>query len=230
MGENNYYSLVYLIIEARESYTIPLFFTLILLPNENFVISDLKFQKKDISLKLIIEGLLTLIVASTPILFYFYKYLPDSPTLEVFGMLVESNGFQSVRDFVWFIQMKLLPLILCCIWFFTCKQWYYPAILVPIAMYSFQLYTLLSSNTKVIDEGEVFLVLAVTLVIIPIVYFIRVNLVDKYVHGIDLKAIKEETNILKEKEELRKERERLEKLLHKIEQKNLNLVEHAYNS
>jgi hypothetical protein len=45
---------------------------------------------------------------------------------------------------------------------------------------------------------------------VPIVYFIRVKLVDKHVHGIDLDAMDTELQILKEKEELRKERQKLE--------------------
>ena len=49
------------------------------------------------------------------------------------------------------------------------------------------------------------------MVVIPIVYFIRIKLVDKHVHGIDLEAMDTELQILKEKEELRKEREKLER-------------------
>ena len=48
------------------------------------------------------------------------------------------------------------------------------------------------------------------MVIVPIVYFIRIKLVDKHIHGIDLKAMDTELQILKAKEELRKEREKLE--------------------
>ncbi|WP_318344890.1 hypothetical protein [Flagellimonas baculiformis] len=66
------------------------------------------------------------------------------------------------------------------------------------------------SNSNRIDENEILYVVAVTMVVVPIVYFIRVKLVDKHVHGIDLDAMDTELQILKEKEELRKEREKLE--------------------
>ena len=46
--------------------------------------------------------------------------------------------------------------------------------------------------------------------ITPVVYFIRLKLVDKYVHGIDLEAMDQELKILKEKEALKKEWEKLE--------------------
>lgn len=77
-------------------------------------------------------------------------------------------------------------------------------------MYSFQLFTVITNTSKAVDENEVLYVIAVTMVVIPIVYFIRVKLVDKHVHGIDLDAMDTELQILKEKEELRKEREKLE--------------------
>ncbi|MAU26138.1 MAG: hypothetical protein CMH45_01865, partial [Muricauda sp.] len=51
----------------------------------------------------------------------------------------------------------------------------------------------------------------VTMVIVPIVYFIRIKLVDKYVHGIDLKAMDTELKLHKEKEAIRKELEKLER-------------------
>ncbi|WP_241243805.1 hypothetical protein [Flagellimonas beolgyonensis] len=78
-------------------------------------------------------------------------------------------------------------------------------------MYSFQLFTALNySNSERIDENEILYVVAVTMVVVPVVYFIRIKLVDKHVHGIDLDAMDTELQILKEKEELRKERQKLE--------------------
>ena len=48
---------------------------------------------------------------------------------------------------------------------------------------------------------------------------IRVKLVDKHVHGIDLEAMDAELQILKEKEELRKERQKLEERQHTLSKK-----------
>ncbi|WP_245615911.1 hypothetical protein [Flagellimonas lutaonensis] len=79
-------------------------------------------------------------------------------------------------------------------------------------MFAFQFYqgSLVEDSTK-IDENEILYVIAVTMVIVPIVYFIRVKLVDKYVHGIDLKAMDTELKLHKEKEAIRKELEKLER-------------------
>jgi len=147
------------------------------------------------------------------LLFYSYKYLPQEATSWTFlGITLTENNFGDVSTAVYYYFNKFVPLMLLVIWFVTSKNWWYHAILIPLSMYSFQLFTALNySNSERIDENEILYVIAVTMVVIPIVYFIRVKLVDKHVHGIDLEAMDTELQILKEKEELRKEREKLEK-------------------
>ncbi|WP_237561724.1 hypothetical protein [Flagellimonas algicola] len=86
-------------------------------------------------------------------------------------------------------------------------------------MYSFQLFSAVSNNSERVDENEVFYVIAITMVVVPVVYFIRIKLIDKHVHGIDLDAMDTELQILKEKEELRKEREKLEQRQHTLSKK-----------
>ncbi|WP_420322481.1 hypothetical protein [Flagellimonas sp.] len=167
-----------------------------------------KFQIKK---RLVIEGLITLFVAISPLLFYSYKYTPtDTETLDFILFQIGANGFADARMFYWYFLSKCIPLMLLIIWFVTNKQWWYHAILIPISMYSFQLFSVLTYDSPKIDENEIFYVIAVTMVVVPVVYFIRVKLVDKHVHGIDLDAMDTELRILKEKEELRKEREKLE--------------------
>lgn len=169
-------------------------------------------NKKRVRKRLILEGIISLLIAITPLLFYAYKYLPsDQASLSILGFSLGSNGFPDVSTAVYYYFTKIVPLLLLIIWFVTSKQWWYHAILIPIAMYSFQLYGVISYDEKaVLDENEILYILAVTMVVAPVVYFIRIKLVDKHVHGIDLDAMDTELQILKEKEELRKEREKLE--------------------
>ena len=169
-------------------------------------------KKSTIRKRFIIEGDIALFIAISPIMFYSYKYLPqDATTLNILGITVNENNFGDVSTAIYFYLSKVVPLLLLVIWFVTSKNWWYHAILIPISMYSFQLYTVLNySNSNRIDENEILYVIAVTMVVIPVVYFIRIKLVDKHVHGIDLDAMDTELQILKEKEELRKEREKLE--------------------
>lgn len=169
-------------------------------------------KKSTIKKRFVIEGFIALFIAISPLIFYFYKYLPQEAVSWTFlGITFTENNFGDVSTAIYFYLTKVVPLFLLIIWFITSKDWWYHAILIPIAMYSFQLFTVLNySNSKRIDENEILYVIAVTMVIVPIVYFIRVKLVDKHVHGIDLEAMDTELQILKEKEELRKEREKLE--------------------
>ncbi|RIV45867.1 hypothetical protein FQ017_04575 [Flagellimonas pelagia] len=169
-------------------------------------------KKSTIRKRFIIEGAIALFIAISPIMFYSYKYLPqDATTLTILGITVNENNFGDVSTAIYFYLSKVVPLLLLVIWFVTSKNWWYHAILIPISMYSFQLFTVLNySNSERIDENEILYVIAVTMVVVPVVYFIRLKLVDKHVHGIDLDAMDTELQILKEKEELRKEREKLE--------------------
>ena len=167
-----------------------------------------KFQIKK---RLVIEGLITLFIAVSPVLFYSYKYTPnDTETIDFILFEIDSNGFEDARSFYWYFLSKFVPLALLIVWFVTNKQWWYHAVLIPISMYSFQLFSVITYDSPKIDEQEIFYVIAVTMVVVPVVYFIRVKLVDKHVHGIDLDSMDAELRILKEKEELRKEREKLE--------------------
>ncbi len=71
-------------------------------------------------------------------------------------------------------------------------------------MYAFQILSLVNEEND-IDETEIYYVIPVMMIIIPIVYFIRIKLFDKYVYGIDIEKMDAE---LAEYE--RKEKEMLE--------------------
>ncbi|GMN08808.1 hypothetical protein MTsPCn9_07360 [Croceitalea sp. MTPC9] len=160
--------------------------------------------------KFLIEGFMALLIALSPILYYSYKYLPiDKEVIDFYIFDVTANGFVDASTAIYWYLSKIIPILLLIIWFVTSKQWWYHAILIPLAMYSFQLFSAINTSDD-LDENEILYVVAVSMVIIPVVYFVRIKLVDKYIHGIDLKAMDTELQILKAKEELRKEREKLE--------------------
>ncbi|WP_339712868.1 hypothetical protein [uncultured Kriegella sp.] len=161
-------------------------------------------NRNRIKKKLIIEGLFALLIAISPILFYSYKYLPvtSDNTWSILGITFSNNGYDDITVAFYFYLSKLIPLALLIIWFTTAKNWWYHIILIPISMYAFQLYSVFSEDASKIDENEILYLVAVCMVIIPIVYFIRVKLVDRYVHGIDLEAMEAELKILKEKQGL----------------------------
>jgi len=77
-------------------------------------------------------------------------------------------------------------------------------------MYAFQIFEGVFDQDNNVDSESLLWLLPICVVLIPFVYFIRLKLYDKHVHGIDLEVMDEELRILKEKEALRKEREKLE--------------------
>nr|WP_299382034.1 hypothetical protein [Allomuricauda sp.] len=177
-------------------------------------------ERKRIRTKLLFEGLLVLMIAVTPLIFYSYKYIPiGQQEIDLLFFTMTANGFEDAGTALWYYLIKMVPLVLLVIWFVTCKNWWYHAILIPISMFAFQLYTTFTSDSNKVDENEVLYVMAVTMVIVPVVYFIRIKLFDKHVHGIDLDSMDTELRILKEKEELRKEREKLEQRQHTLSKK-----------
>ncbi|MEN1785898.1 MAG: hypothetical protein AAGF77_12255 [Bacteroidota bacterium] len=78
-------------------------------------------------------------------------------------------------------------------------------------MYAFQLIeAVVDHQDNNVDSANLLWLLPICVVVIPFVYFIRVKLYDKHVHGIDLDAMDAELKFIKEREALREERKKLE--------------------
>jgi len=162
-----------------------------------------RFRKRRAKKKIIIESFAVFLIAMVPIIFKLYDFLPgptDENALEpvsFLGIEIGSNGFNSVETNVWFYTIKFVPLLLLLIWFFTSKDWWYHILIIPIATYAFQLFELFFSDNYAVDTENIWWLLPICMVVIPFVYFIRVKLYDKYVHGIDLEAMDAELEVLR---------------------------------
>jgi hypothetical protein len=139
---------------------------------------------------LFIGGIIVILIAVSPFLFYLYESFPvDSKVWETSFFKMETN-FKSMYHYAWFFTGKSIPLYLLLLWFFTCKHWWHWIILVPIAMYSFQLWGVINQNEG-LDEIELFYILPLMMVLVPAVYLIRAKLFNK-VRGNDLRQFEEE--------------------------------------
>ena len=67
-------------------------------------------------------------------------------------------------------------------------------------MYAFQIFETYYSASTMVDTENILWILPVCMVVIPFVYFIRVKLYDKHVHGIDLAAMDAELQYYRDKE------------------------------
>ena len=66
-------------------------------------------------------------------------------------------------------------------------------------MYAFQLFEVIFDSDLQIETDNIWWLIPICLITIPFVYFIRIKLYDKHVHGIDLEAIDAELEELKKK-------------------------------
>jgi hypothetical protein len=140
---------------------------------------------------LFIGGIIVVIIASTPFLFYSYESFPaNSKVWETF-LFTATTRYDSFLYYAWYFVGKGIPLLLLLIWFFTCKHWWHWILLVPIAMYAFQLWGVINQNYHQMDELEIFYVIPLMMVLVPFVYLIRARLFSK-VRGDNLEQFEEE--------------------------------------
>ncbi|UGU15847.1 hypothetical protein LS482_19475 [Sinomicrobium kalidii] len=59
-------------------------------------------------------------------------------------------------------------------------------------MYSFQLINIINDNAQYFDEIEIYYIIPIMLIVIPVVYLLRLKLFDRVVHGIDMRKLDEE--------------------------------------
>ena len=144
-----------------------------------------------------LESLALLLIICSPFLFKLHEYFPkrEGEVFEFFGIVFDSNGFADVSTYVWFLVGKIIPIYLLIIWFFTCKHWWHWIILVPITMYAFQLWGIINENQN-LDELELFYILPLMMVLVPLVYLIRAKLFNKLRED-DLQSFEEELMVKK---------------------------------
>jgi hypothetical protein len=170
---------------------------------------DKRRKRRVVRRRFLLETIALLLIIGSPFIFKSHEYFTTDPDeiFSFFGLFeITSNGFSDVSTHVWFLLGKIIPLYLLIIWFFTCKHWWYHIILIPICMYAFQIFEVVFFEDLFADSDNILWLLPICMVIIPFVYFVRLKLFDKYVHGIDLEAMDAELQYYKnkEKEELQK--------------------------
>lgn len=127
--------------------------------------------------------IIAVIIIVSPYLFWIHELFPsisiwDSP----FGT-ISSNYYGDVQVLFWMLLNKLVPLLLFCIWFFTCKHWWYHALIIPICTLTFQVYEVVDDETASLGS-EFMYVIPLIFVVAIFVYTIRLRVFDK-IYGID---------------------------------------------
>ncbi|MGJ8593022.1 MAG: hypothetical protein ACSHXF_10760 [Aquaticitalea sp.] len=140
-------------------------------------LKDLKSSFLPTDKKTILTGtLIAIFLGTSPYLFYLYEYAPKKEVWETPLFTYHSFGFKDVNTALWLITGKAIPTILLIVWFFTCRQWWYHAILVPIAMYIYQLVAIIIEDGQFVDQFQLMYILPIMAVVIPSIYLIRARM------------------------------------------------------
>ena len=134
---------------------------------------------KNTSGGLMLGSIIATLVAITPYLYSLHESVPVTKTWDTFLFTYESIFWHDVNYAMWVFTGKLIPLYLLLLWFFTCKHWWYHTLIVPIAMYVFQLTVTINTETKYMDEFQLIYLLPVIAVVIPSIYLIRARIFNK---------------------------------------------------
>jgi hypothetical protein len=126
----------------------------------------------------LLGSIMATLIAGSPFLFYIYNYVPPVPDWETFLFTYHSGFYENAQTAMWMLTGKLITLLFLIIWFFTCRHWWYHSLLVPIAMYIYQIIDAIRQDTT-LDEFDLIFMLPIMALIIPSIYLIRAKVFNK---------------------------------------------------
>ena len=133
-------------------------------------------SKKD----LIIGSLIATFIAISPYLITLWEGVPSgTKTWDTFLFSYTTTYYEDIQTLVWTLLTQLVPFILLLIWIFTCRQWWYHVILVPIAMYAYEIITIFNDDLEFSGKFLILYLLPVMAIIIPSIYLLRARMADK---------------------------------------------------
>ncbi len=131
------------------------------------------------SKSLIVGSIIATLIAITPYIFYLYESVPDEKIWNTFLFTFESHYYLDANAAVWVFMMKVIPLYLLFIWFFTCRHWWYHVLIIPIAMFVFQFVSALNAETDYLDEFQLMYLIPIMALVIPSIYLIRAKMFNR---------------------------------------------------
>ncbi|WP_235841582.1 hypothetical protein [Confluentibacter sediminis] len=137
-----------------------------------------KFHQQDRK-SLILGSIIATLIAITPYLFYLYESVPVKKTWNTFLFTYNSGFYQDANASMWVLTSKIVPLLLLIIWFFTCRHWWYHSLLVPISMYSYQIFITIGSDFEYIDSNQLIYLIPIMAIIVPSIYLIRAKIFNE---------------------------------------------------
>ncbi len=138
--------------------------------------------------KYLIGVLISIVLVTTPFLFYIYRIAPTegSEWDTIFGKIT-AGSFQNVSYYLHSLFTKMTFVILTGIWFLTSSNWWKYAILVPFTMFLFQLSGVINYKIQYIDEYDFWYSLPVILPILFFLIYISLRIGRRGKNEVDLK-------------------------------------------
>ncbi|TGV04075.1 hypothetical protein EM932_04025 [Flavivirga rizhaonensis] len=136
-------------------------------------------MKKYDNKSLLIGSIIGTLIASTPYLFYLHLSVPQQRVWHTFLFTYDSKGWGDANVAMWVFTGKVVPLLLLLLWFFTNRHWWYHTLLVPIAMYVYQIFDFFNSTLSYVDEFQLIYLIPIMVVVIPTIYLIRARIFNK---------------------------------------------------
>lgn len=128
---------------------------------------------------LITGSIIATLIAITPLLITLWQSVPSQKTWDTFFGSFTSNYYEDVQILVWTLLNKIIPLFLLFLWIFTNRHWWYHVILIPIAMYIYQIIEIFNDELIFTETNQILYLLPIMAVVIPSIYLIRARIFNK---------------------------------------------------
>lgn len=112
-----------------------------------------------------------LIVALLPFSYYLYRLVPEGPIWETSLFTIYSWAFEDVYYMFFVFARKVLLLVGCLIWFFTCRHWWRNVLLLPIVITLIQIFVLFDEDTLQLDEVDYWYVIPLGIALIASIHW-----------------------------------------------------------
>ncbi|WP_299274622.1 hypothetical protein [uncultured Psychroserpens sp.] len=136
-------------------------------------------KPKKLNRNAVVGSIIGTLIASTPLLWSLHESVPTEKVWNTFLFTYDSKFWEDAQYAMWVFTGKFIPLFLLLIWFFTNRNWWYHALLVPIVMYSFQIVLTFKGDTTHVDEFQIIYMLPIMAIVIPSIYLIRAKMFNK---------------------------------------------------
>ena len=132
----------------------------------------LRHSLKSVQIKDIIIAMILIVL---PFLSEIWIFVPKVDTLNIGKLTFDSMGFSDLSVLTWIVSYKLIIIIGLLIWYFTCKLWWRNAILVPLIIEFYKLFSVIDQKKAIgfpIDESEFIESLPITFPIFLIIIYL----------------------------------------------------------